>query len=74
MLMETPKLWRAMGDLAKLSMQVALAGNWLKPDRRISSVIRFSKEEPRAHDHAGKEECYHSTGGGFEYFSSMSLT
>ena len=36
MLMETPNLWRAMGDLAKLSMQVALAGSWLKPDRRIS--------------------------------------
>jgi len=36
MLTETPKLWRAMGDLAKLSMQVALAGSWLKPDRRIS--------------------------------------
>ena len=36
MLTETPNLWRGMGDLAKLSMQVALAGSWLKPDRRIS--------------------------------------
>ena len=36
MLTETPNLWRAMGDLAKLSLKVALAGKWLNPSICVS--------------------------------------
>jgi len=36
MLTETPSLWREMGDLANLSIKMALEGTWLRSGMRIS--------------------------------------